>query len=111
VVPAPDHPQRAAEGLADPAHVQVVNQSCTSTLLGTMLNHFTGTWVSHPEATRRAESKLVQLRAAAAAGFRAPRTLVSQDPAEIRRFCALLDGEDMGRPLLGHRVQAGRVYR
>lgn len=88
-----NHPQRAAEGLADPAHVQVVNQSCTSTLLGTMLNHFTGTWVSHPEATRRAENKLVQLRAAAAAGFRVPRTLVSQDPSEIRRFCELLDGQ------------------
>lgn len=88
-----NHPQRASEGLTDEAHVQVVNQSCTATLLGTLLNHFTGTWVSHPEATRRAENKLVQLRAAATAGFRVPRTLVSQDPAEIRRFCELLDGQ------------------
>ena len=44
------------------------------------------------EATSRAENKLVQLRAAQAAGFSIPRTLVSQDPQAIRAFCAELLG-------------------
>jgi glutathione synthase/RimK-type ligase-like ATP-grasp enzyme len=38
------------------------------------------------------ENKLVQLAAARAAGFRVPRTLVSHDPDQIRRFCAELEG-------------------
>jgi glutathione synthase/RimK-type ligase-like ATP-grasp enzyme len=96
-----NHPQLAADGLTDPAAVEVVNQSCTSTLLGALLNRFAGAWVSHPEATRRAENKLVQLRAAATAGFRVPRTLVSQDPCEIRRFCELLDGHVIVKAVQG----------
>jgi hypothetical protein len=49
-------------------------------------------WVSRPDATRRGENKLVQLRTAQTAGFDVPRTLVSQDPVAIRAFCASLEG-------------------
>jgi glutathione synthase/RimK-type ligase-like ATP-grasp enzyme len=87
------YPQRAARDLSERAHIEVINESCASTLLGTLLTRFEGTWVSDPAATRRAENKLVQLRAAAAAGFKVPRTLVSQDPCQIRRFCDLLEGQ------------------
>jgi len=59
---------------------------------GILLNEFRGRWVSHPLATQRAENKLVQLRAAQRAGFRIPATLVSQDPAGIRGFCAAHPG-------------------
>ena len=54
-------------------------------MLGTLRTAFRGRWVSDPEATRRAENKLVQLVAAKAAGFRVPRTLVSNDPAEMNQ--------------------------
>lgn len=64
------HPQRNIPPLADPAQVEVVHRSCSTTLLGGLLTSFHGAWVSTPEATRRAENKLVQLRAAQAAGFR-----------------------------------------
>ena len=87
------YPQRAARDLSERAHIEVINESCASTLLGTLLTRFEGAWVSDPAATRRAENKLVQLRAAAAAGFKVPRTLVSQDPCQIRRFCDLLEGQ------------------
>ena len=87
------YPQRAARDLSERAHIEVINESCASTLLGTLLTRFEGTWVSDPAATRRAENKLVQLRAAAASGFKVPRTLVSQDPCQIRRFCDLLEGQ------------------
>jgi len=85
-----NHPQRDIPPLADPAQVEVVHRSCSTTLLGGLLTSFHGTWVSTPEATRRAENKLVQLRAAQAAGFVVPRTLISQDPTAIRAFCAAL---------------------
>ena len=85
-----NHPQRNIPPLADPAHVEVVHRSCSTTLLGGLLTSFHGAWVSTPEATRRAENKLVQLRVAQAAGFVVPRTLISQDPLTIRAFCAAL---------------------
>jgi glutathione synthase/RimK-type ligase-like ATP-grasp enzyme len=87
-----NHPQRAVPPLADVAQLEVVNRSCATTLLGGLLTSFDGAWVSRPEATRRAENKLLQLRAAQAAGFSIPRTLISQDPQAIRAFCAELSG-------------------
>jgi hypothetical protein len=61
-------------------------------LEGILLNEFRGQWVSHPVATRLAENRLVQLRAAERAGLRIPTTLVSQDPVQIRSFCAAHPG-------------------
>lgn len=50
-------------------------------------------WVNHPERVRAASSKPLQLKVAAELGLRIPKTLVSNDPARIRRFCAdLRDG-------------------
>lgn len=43
-------------------------------------------WVNPLEAARRADIKLEQLRAATRAGFRIPRTLMSNDPRRIREF-------------------------
>ncbi|MFC6156601.1 ATP-grasp domain-containing protein [Kribbella jiaozuonensis] len=69
-----NHPQRAGRELSEPAHREVVDASCASTLMGALRNEFDGRWVSHPDATRRAENKLIQLRAATDAGFVVPRT-------------------------------------
>ena len=55
---------------------------------GVLLEEFQGRWVSHPVATRLAENKLLQQRAARRVGIRTPATLVSQDPMHIRSFCA-----------------------
>ncbi len=62
-------------------------------MLGAFLNDFAGVWLDHPEAMQRADNKLTQLRAASAAGLRVPRTLVSQNPEDIRAFAAKLGGE------------------
>ncbi|RMF66773.1 MAG: hypothetical protein D6740_12690, partial [Alphaproteobacteria bacterium] len=43
-------------------------------------------WVNPFAAARRADSKLLQLRLARAAGLTIPETLVSNDPGEIRAF-------------------------
>jgi glutathione synthase/RimK-type ligase-like ATP-grasp enzyme len=85
-----NHPQRDIPPMGNVAHVEVVNRSCATTMLGGLLTSFDQAWVSRPEATSRAENKLVQLRAAQAAGFSVPRTLISQDPQAIRTFCAAL---------------------
>lgn len=44
-------------------------------------------WVSHPEALKLANHKVLQLLAARALGFRIPATCMSADPAVIREFC------------------------
>ena len=78
--------------VSDPTAIDVITGDCRVSAMGVMLSDFRGAWVSHPDATRRAENKLVQLRAARAAGFRIPRTLVSQNPERIREFAAALGG-------------------
>jgi hypothetical protein len=78
--------------VSDPMAIDVITGDCRVSAMGVMLSDFNGTWVSHPDATRRAENKLVQLRAARAAGFRIPKTLISQNPDRIRSFAAAQGG-------------------
>jgi len=75
----------------DEAARDLITRDCRATLAGLFLSAFKGQWVSHPEATRLAENKVLQLNAGHHAGLRVPRTLVSQDPARIRQFCEELD--------------------
>jgi len=77
---------------ADATYQVHINCTVERVVEGILVNEFQGCWVSHPIATRLAENKLVQLRAAARAGLRIPATLVSQDPARIRSFCSQLPG-------------------
>lgn len=88
-------------GVTDSAHRQLITNDCRTALLGVLLDQFTGRWVSNPFATQWAENKLVQLRVAEACGLRVPRTLVSQDPAEIRRFCKELDNQVVVKAVRG----------
>ena len=84
----------------DDARELVVNE-CRASLLGLLLSDFTGTWVSHPERTRTAHNKLLQLVTARHAGLRLPRTLVSQDPEKVRRFCDELDYQVVAKTVGG----------
>lgn len=86
-------PQKCEGDIADPAHLDVINTSTPPALLGVLLTSFRGRWISDPGATREAENKLFQLRAAHDAGLAMPRTLVSNDPASIRDFCSHLDNQ------------------
>jgi len=78
--------------VSDPTAIDVITGDCRVSAMGVMLSDFRGAWVSHPDATRRAENKLVQLRAARGAGFRIPKTLISQNPDRIREFAAAHGG-------------------
>jgi glutathione synthase/RimK-type ligase-like ATP-grasp enzyme len=94
--------QRLPWPLADPAQVDLVNNDCSAALAGALLTRFRGAWINDPVRAHYAENKLVQLRAAKAAGFRVPRTIVSQDPEEIRGFCHA-HGQTIVKPVLGTR--------
>ena len=96
-------PQKVPPDVTDPIHIDLINNECRAALLGLLFNEFSGSWVSDPTATLIAENKLVQLRAAQHAGFRIPRTLVSQDPTRIRRFCAMLQNRVVVKPVRGTR--------
>jgi len=79
------------ESVQDAAARDLIARDCRATLAGVFLTAFTGQWVSHPEATRLAENKVLQLDAARRVGLKLPRTLISQDPERIRQFCRDLD--------------------
>ncbi|WP_242107011.1 hypothetical protein [Luteimonas aquatica] len=68
-------------------------------------------WVNRPNAAVEAENKLVQMRAAQRCGLTFPRTLVSSDPAQIRRFVAD-NGQVVYKPFQTHTWQdaEGRMY-
>jgi MvdC family ATP-grasp ribosomal peptide maturase len=56
-------------------------------------------WVNHLQRERAAENKQRQLRLAAHAGLRVPRTLVTNDPAAARQFFAETDGQTVAKLL------------
>jgi MvdC family ATP-grasp ribosomal peptide maturase len=56
-------------------------------------------WVNNLDHQRNAENKQRQLRLAARAGLRVPRTLVTNDPAAARQFFAETEGETVAKLL------------
>ena len=56
-------------------------------------------WVNDLNRQRDAENKQRQLRLAARAGLRVPRTLVTNDPAAARQFFAETEGQTVGKLL------------
>jgi hypothetical protein len=83
-------PQSVPGGLDDEDLQELVDKDCGVALDGVLASEFQGRWVSPPDATRAARNKLLQLRVASAVGLRVPRTIVSQDPDEVRDFCQSL---------------------
>ncbi len=104
-------PPQLPDYLPDEAQDLVVND-CRGTLLGMITTEFSGAWVSHPEATRVSENKLVQLKVAVSARLRVPKTLVSQEPGAVREFCQGLDYQVVVKSVVGSPkspVMTGRV--
>jgi hypothetical protein len=112
-------PQRHLPDAIDASLSGFISHSCTTTLEGILATEFRGTWVSEPSASRAAknkagENKIVQLRAAAAAGLAIPKTLVSQEPEAVIAFFEEMAGNIVmkpiraapGTPLLTVRVEA-----
>ncbi|MBW7477161.1 hypothetical protein K0T92_20815 [Paenibacillus oenotherae] len=71
----------------------VINNSSSWALYGLLLSNFRGNWINDPSANRIAENKAVQLKVAQEVGLATPKTLISSDPNEVRKFCSLLKNQ------------------
>lgn len=56
-------------------------------------------WVNHPECNRRANVKLNQLKIASKLGLEIPKTIVTNDPNEAKRFINSGSGQIIVKPL------------
>ena len=68
---------------------------------GAVRDAFSGVWVNDPDRDALAGNKLVQLRAAADAGFAVPPTLVSSVPDDVIGFADLMGGAVIAKKLIG----------
>lgn len=101
-----NHPQRLPAGTKDEISQDLIDNDSESALFGLLGTEFSGTWISSPLATVWAENKMVQLRAATASGLRVPRTLVSQDPGDIKRFCRMLRNNVIVKAVRGSSIRS-----
>ncbi|MEV5752471.1 MvdC/MvdD family ATP grasp protein [Actinoallomurus sp. NPDC052308] len=62
-------------------------------------------WLNHPAAIRAAEWKPSQLRTADRAGLAVPRTLITNDPEEGRRFVRSIGGFAVYKTMAAHTYQ------
>jgi hypothetical protein len=79
---------------------RLVNNDCRGALAGILGASFRGAWISSPEATAQASDKIYQLAVAQSAGFRVPRTLVSQSRDEVIDFVREV-GRVIVKPVVG----------
>jgi glutathione synthase/RimK-type ligase-like ATP-grasp enzyme len=94
-------PQKTPDDVTDLNHIDLINNECRTALLGVLLNEFSGIWINEPTANTLAANKLLQLKTAQRAGFRIPRTLVSQDPVKIRQFYTMLGNDMVVKRIMG----------
>ncbi|MCL6302938.1 ATP-grasp ribosomal peptide maturase [Streptomyces kronopolitis] len=66
---------------------------------GGILNALSCRWVNHPWAMSRAEYKPVQLAAAQLVGLPIPRTLITNNPDEVRAFARRIAGPIICKPV------------
>ncbi len=71
-------------------------------------------WVSHPRNIRSAESKIDQLRIAPLLGLRIPRTLLTNQPDDVRRFYKECNGKMVNKVLakgvVEHKSDSWNIY-
>lgn len=64
-------------------------------------------WINNPHHDRLASHKPQQLVAAARAGLRVPRSIITNDPDEARSFAEQVGGPVVCKPVVGGRLDAG----
>ncbi|WP_433431619.1 ATP-grasp domain-containing protein [Nonomuraea sp. CA-141351] len=96
-----NYPQEIPDTGREPIQTEIVDNEYKATLFGLLATGFTGKWINDPFASVGAENKLIQLMAAKRAGLRIPRTLVTHDPARVRKFCEALDYEVVVKTVKG----------
>jgi len=89
---------RMAHDLDERYRAMCVNES-TAALEGFFDALHNARWINDLDHQRHAENKQRQLRLAARAGLRVPRTLVTNDPAAARQFFAETEGQTVAKLL------------
>ena len=89
---------RMAQDLDERYRTMCVNESAAA-LEGFLDALHNARWVNDLDRQHAAENKQRQLRLAARAGLRVPRTLVTNDPAAARQFFAETNGETVAKLL------------
>ncbi|MGH3826087.1 MAG: ATP-grasp ribosomal peptide maturase [Pseudonocardiaceae bacterium] len=79
--------------------------------LGGLLLTLPARWVSHPSRVADAEFKPLQLQLATECGLRVPRTLITNDAAQVREFAEQLHGPMIYKPLSAPSVRADGELR
>lgn len=85
-------PPRLAADLDPNFHAMCARESM-ATVEGFLDGLHSARWVNEPARDREAESKLLQLRIAAEVGLLSPRTLVTNDPQQMRSFFREVEGK------------------
>lgn len=80
-----NQPQQSSDLLIDERIRDFVSREWRFALQNSFFCNFNGIWVNHPWADIRASSKLLQLRAANAAGLQIPDTIITN------RFCDVIN--------------------
>lgn len=85
-----------------PDDVDFVRFQASRHVLATLHSLQVERWVNHPSEAKRVESKLPQLRAARAVGFRIPPTLVTNSPEDLAAFRSRFPGPIIAKPFVFH---------
>jgi glutathione synthase/RimK-type ligase-like ATP-grasp enzyme len=93
--------QQLVSPIEDKRAVSIVNNDCRGALAGLFATHFSGKWISTPDATYRASDKIGQVEAARACGWRVPRTLVTQSRDAVIEFFESCGGSIVAKTVAG----------
>jgi glutathione synthase/RimK-type ligase-like ATP-grasp enzyme len=96
-----NQPQARVDELPDIVTRDLVQHEWRAAIFGVALDVFGGTWINDPSKDVIAGNKICHLAAAAKAGFLTPRTLVSQEPKDVREFCDEVGGRVIVKKLMG----------
>jgi MvdC family ATP-grasp ribosomal peptide maturase len=92
----------------DPNYRQYCERESLAALLGFLDSLHHARWIDRPDRMQRAEDKLHQLRLATECGLTIPRTLVTNDPGEVRAMFRELNGSMVAKMLTPMTVSMGR---
>ncbi|WP_166304269.1 hypothetical protein [Bradyrhizobium sp. 2S1] len=96
-----NQPQSPSDLLQEEAVHAFVSAEWRFALSGLWAACFRGVWVNDPRAEMWATGKQVQLDAAAKVGFRVPKTIISNDPDQVRNFSRSLGGRIIIKKIAG----------
>jgi glutathione synthase/RimK-type ligase-like ATP-grasp enzyme len=92
-----------------PHEERFVASECAYTIAGLYALLSDAHWINPLAAKRAADNKLWQLRLARQLGFRIPPSIVTNDPAEARRFYAAHSGRVIYKPLTQSMIEGDQA--